>query len=271
MISPYTPEGVLAHRNWQRCSVPFPHVTARSAFTQVYFEALSRAFDSILADGVEDGSNHRRLSHNMVGYDARGLTFPPRYQGPFSLFMSRPWHDMLARLFDAECTGHINCGLHHHDPGSADGWVHNDLNPAYFVDYPAVDGINVVRNKVCNYSYGTDRADLRARQVIRRVAMLLYLGNPSWSPADGGGTGLYSFKDDPVKNPAAVVLPIDNSILAFECTPYSFHSFLSNPRNPRNSLIMWLHCEPRDAFAKWGEGSIVEWPQRAPMAKESAS
>jgi hypothetical protein len=136
------------------------------------------------------------------------------------------------------------------------------LNPAYFVDYPAADGINVVRNSCCNYSYGAIRNGGKTRRVIRRVAMLLYLCNPPWSAGDGGSTGLYACKDDPVNRPAAAVPPINNSILIFECTPYSFHSFISNPKNPRNSLIMWLHCEEDDVLARWGEGNIVEWPPR---------
>jgi hypothetical protein len=262
MNEPHTLEQVLDNRAWERRSYPFPHITAQNVITKKYFAQISDAFKEILRGGLEDGSRRRRLSRSMAGYDAYGMTFPRSYRGPFSLFMSRAWHDMMANLFGVRCTRHINCGIHHHPPGSANGWVHNDLNPAFFVDYPSDDGINVVRHNVCSYAYGTVfQKGARPRQVVRSVAMLLYLCNPQWSPGDGGTTGLYRCKDDPVEQPAAHVPPINNSILLFECTPYSFHSFISNRRHPRNCLIMWLHCEKADVVDRWGEGEIVEWPR----------
>jgi hypothetical protein len=257
----YTLEEVLANRVWERRAYPFPHIVAQTVFTQSYYRKVSDAFNVLLRMGLEEQRCGGRLSRGMLGYDAYGLTFGPEYQGPFSLFMSRPWHDMTAGLFGVACTGHINCGIHHHAVKSADGWVHNDLNPAYFVDYPSDDGINVVRHTVCSYAYGrVFLSGVKPRQVVRSVALLFYLSNPPWSPGDGGETGLYECKDNPVDRPASVIPPINNSILIFQCTPYSFHSFISNRTNPRNCVIMWLHSKKADVEARWGEGKVVEWP-----------
>jgi len=254
---------VLTHRPWWRRSYPFPHIVAHDVFTENFYAQLCDAFNEILSLGFRDRQEGGRLSRSMLGYDAYGLTFSTDYSGPFSLFMSREWHDLLAGLFKAKCTGHVSCGIHHHVTGSAHGWVHNDLNPAYFVDYPSDDGINLVRHDVCNYVHGNGSwVDVKPRVVIRSVAMMFYLCNAPWSPGDGGTTGLYLCKDDAVTKPAVVVPPFNNSLLLFECTPYSYHSFITNRRSPRNSVIMWLHREKACVLAQWGEGKIVEWRTR---------
>jgi hypothetical protein len=251
---------ILDNRAWFNCSVPFPHVTANRVFKSEYFATLKDDYASLLARGLSETPVKNRLSRNIGGYDAYALALPPQYDGPLSIFMSRPWHDMLAGLFEADCTGHINCGIHHHPVGSKNGWVHNDLNPCFFVDYHSPNGINVVRHDLCSYTRGrVFRAGVRPRRLVRRVAMLFYLCNGPWFRGDGGVTGLYGSKDDAVDRPAASVPPIDNSILVFECTPYSFHSFISNPFKPRNCVIMWLHSEVSTIIARWGEGKIVEW------------
>jgi hypothetical protein len=253
---------ILDNRAWNENRIPFPHVTAEAVFKLDYYSILEAEFIKILGSGIVEGRSRARLGRNMRGYDAYGMTFPPDYDGPFSIFMSREFHDMIAELCKAPSTGHINCGLHHHAKGSANGWVHNDLNPAFFVNYPSADGINVPRHNVCSYSRGTVfQTGLTASRVVRSVAILFYLCNPGWSPRDGGFTGLYPCQDDPVGRPTSMVPPENNSILLFECTPWSFHSFIANPGRQRNCLIMWLHRNPEEVNARWGAERIVEWPQ----------
>jgi hypothetical protein len=55
------------------------------------------------------------------------------------------------------------------------------------------------------------------------------------------------------------VPPINNSMLLFECTPYSYHSFISNRRSVRNCLVMWLHRPKEEVTARWGETVIEKW------------
>jgi hypothetical protein len=66
-------------------------------------------------------------------------------------------------------------------------------------------------------------------------------------------TGLYSAADDDIEQPSAFAAPINNSLLVFECTPYSFHGFISNYTKPRNSIVMWLHQTRENAVYKWGD------------------
>ena len=81
-----------------------------------------------------------------------------------------------------------------------------------------------------------------------------------WRPGDGGETALYaSSSDAPVAGPAPTVAPIDNSLVLFECTPYSWHTFLSNRVRPRESLVMWLHRTKQQTIERWGEASIAYW------------
>ncbi|HXY91863.1 MAG TPA: 2OG-Fe(II) oxygenase, partial [Acidimicrobiia bacterium] len=178
--------------------------------------------------------------------------------GPLALFHSRAWHDLIADIMGVDATGDVNISLHHHAPGSASGEVHNDLNPGWFVDNGGVDDISVADPALCGYWFG-ENARGPAYERIRAVAVLLYLANPEWRPGDGGETGLYAAATDPVDRPAAAIPPRNNSLLAFECTPASYHSFLTNRRVRRMSLIMWLHRPKDHVIRRWGEDSIVYW------------
>src|SRR5262249_18313473 len=147
-----------------------------------------------------------------------------------------------ASLFNVTGCGFINGGLHHHAVGSANGKVHSDLSYGWFVDYTSANGIRVSRHDLCRYTDGIAlTSGVKPFELVRAVSMLFYLANPPWQPGDGGETGLYSSPTDDVNAPTATVPPINNSMLIFECTPYSLHSFLSNKRSVRNCVIMWIH------------------------------
>jgi 2OG-Fe(II) oxygenase superfamily len=99
----------------------------------------------------------------------------------------------------------------------------------------------------------------------------LYLCNPDWIEGDGGETGLYGSREDPVDRPIAVVPPINNSLLMFECTPYSYHSFLSNGRSPRNSVIVWLHREKVEVLSRWEKPRLKAAPGQASCCESRVS
>jgi hypothetical protein len=169
---------------------------------------------------------------------------------------------MLARLFGVPATGDVNIGLHHHEPGSANGFPHNDLNPGWFPrDEDANgNGIRLARPDLVEYTTGdVRRPGIVARETVRAVACLIYLNNPPWSRGDGGSTGLYRAPSDPPNSPVAAVAPVNNSLLAFECTPHSYHGFLTNRVHPRDTIVMWLHRERQDAVQRWGQDAIVRY------------
>ena len=253
MRSPYRLDAVLANRRWWWRRRPFPHVTARDVFDAPTYDQIEQAFRDMLK---------AQASGYLSGHDIHGRTLGPEDSGPLALFASHEWHDMLARLLGVEATGDVNCGLHHHEVGSADGFPHNDLNPGWFADYPTDDGIRLARPDLCSYTTGKPvRSGVQPRETVRAAAVLFYVDNPPWSPGEGGNTGLYSSAADPPDRPQAAVPPINNSLLAFQCTPFSYHGFISNRVSPRNSIVMWLHQPKAHAVARWGAESIVQYGQ----------
>ena len=239
---------LLANRRWERRRRPFPHVVATNVFTADACDALAAAFRAELA---------RAGAGYLARHDLHGITLTSD-AGPLGVFASRAWHDLLARLFGVEATGDVSVGLHHHEAGSASGFPHTDLNSAWFPADVGEAPVRLARPDEIEYTTGRAmRPGARGREVVRAVACLFYVNNPGWRPGDGGATGLYASAGDPPTRPVAVVPPVDNSLLAFECTPFSYHGFIGNRVNPRDSVVMWLHRDRTDADRRWGAQSIV--------------
>jgi hypothetical protein len=256
------PAELLANRSWTFRTRPFGHYVALDVFKADFYAQLAAQFQSLLDRGLSDSPAAEKFSRNIKGYDAYALSFSPVLDGPLSIFMSRPWHDMLAGLLRIEATGDVNGGFHHHEPGSASGWPHNDLNPGWFADNRRPDGINVSDHGLCNYYSGlTFKPGVTSRETVRAAAMLFYLSNPAWTAGEGGETGLYVNAGQPIDQPSERAAPINNSLLLFECTPHSYHAFLRNNRRPRNSLIMWLHRSKAEVETRWGRSAITYWPE----------
>jgi hypothetical protein len=251
----------MANRHWIRREKPFPHIVANNVFTSAFYSCLEREFYRQFEQKAPGGLNDPSLK--MSGYDAYGLHFSPTMSGPLSIFVSRAWHDLIASLFHVNGCGLVNAGLHHHVIGSGNGLVHNDLSVGWFMDYPSRSGIRLSRHDLCRYTDGAVfTPGAKPLEVVRAVSMLFYLANSPWAPGDGGETGLYLSSHDRVDYPSARVPPINNSILLFECTPHSYHSFLRNNKSVRNSVIMWIHRSMDDALERWGENALVRFPRK---------
>jgi hypothetical protein len=253
---------ILDNRRWLLSRDPFPHFTAQDVFVKNFYEELEAGFRDALAKGLTSNCGEkRRFANSIKGYAATALSFDPNLSGPFRIFISRAWRDLLANLTGVNATGDVNGGFHHHGVGSVSGSVHNDFNPGWFVDRHNAAGINVSDFDLCDYQSGRTREpNLVGRLTVRAVAMLFYLNNHPWYAGDGGETGLYRSAFDPIEEPTAIIPPLNNSILVFECTPYSYHCFKTNRRSARNCVIIWLHRPIGDAISRWGEASIVQWP-----------
>jgi hypothetical protein len=198
------------------------------------------------------------FTRRIPGYDVTAMPLTRDNAGPFDVFMSRPWHDLLARMFDVEASGEVNVSLHRHAVGSQSGSPHNDLNPGWFVPGETEGEIVVHSPRVCDYRKGASRVGDPAVERMRAVAVIFHLANPSGHTV-GGNTGLYRSRSDPVDRPLVVVPPVNNTLIAFECTPFSYHAFLTNRTNVRNCLVMWLHRPKEYVVDHYGEASIVGW------------
>jgi hypothetical protein len=120
---------LIMNRRWWYRSQPFPHIVAEDVFAPDLAAELVVAFQQFRE------SPEALFTRNMPGYDAFGMQLLPDRCGPFSFFLSRAWHDLIAKVARVEATGDIIASLHHHKEGSASGRVHNDLNPAFFTDH----------------------------------------------------------------------------------------------------------------------------------------
>jgi hypothetical protein len=247
------PRTVIHNRRWWRRERPFPHFVATDVFIKGFHSELSEAFRAVLARGL-----NQSFVRSLRGYDAYIHAFPPEIDAPLSFFISRGWHDLLASMVNVDVTDDVSAALHHHEPRSKDGIVHNDLNPGWFIRRPRSDGMNSATSSWCNYNHG-DPHEQGETPVCRTraIAMLYFLNNGPWRTGLGGECGLYAHRD--AAEAAVKVAPLDNSILVFECTPYSFHRFLSNRAGSRDSIILWLHRDRQHAIDRWGERAIVKW------------
>ncbi|HXW35074.1 MAG TPA: 2OG-Fe(II) oxygenase [Acidimicrobiales bacterium] len=244
---------LLENRRWWVRTDPFRHVIARSVFKENVYRSLEQEYRETLA---ANGKTY------LDGHDLYGETLTADMTGALSVFLSREWHDLLAGFFDVNANCHVACGLHHHDVGSKDGFPHNDMNPGWFARTPdsVLDGVTLPRPDLVRYTDGRVlKPGVRAEETTRAIAAIFYINNQPWRPGYGGSTGLYRSVKDPSKRPATSVPPINNSLLAFECTPFSFHGFIENNRQPRDSIVMWLHQPKDDVIRRWGEHAIIQY------------
>ena len=65
---------------------------------------------------------------------------------------------------------------------------------------------------------------------------------------DGGETGLYSAYQNELPLISRVP-PLNNSLLFFEVTPLSYHSFLA-ANTTRNCFVWWYHTDIKYAFKR---------------------
>lgn len=247
---------LFAHRRWVRRATPFPHVYARDVFVDEFYQRLAADYLRVRRDRLAEFHEVNEL------YSADAISLNKLRNGPLALFGSREWHDLIAGVAGVRGTGDIEGAVHHHPPASPRGWPHSDLAPAWFpgAEPPAADETRLPDNSV-DIQHGEREPGTPARELVRGVAVMFYLANdPSWTAGDGGETALFAHvhgRHDPT--PDLLVPPLNNSMVIFECTPRSWHTFAGNNVHDRNCVVMWLHRPKAEAVRRWGEGHIVEW------------
>ncbi|WP_378735109.1 2OG-Fe(II) oxygenase family protein [Nocardia brasiliensis] len=245
---------LFAHRRWIRRNQPFPHVYARDVFVPEFYQRMTDELTRLRRERPE------LFGKVAADYSADGVRLADLRDGPLGVFVSREWHDLIAGIAGVTATGDIEGSLHHHAPGAPYGWPHNDLNPGWFPgDPPGPDEVRLPDETV-NTKTGERAPGVIARESVRAVAVLFYFGNPGWQPGDGGETALYDNMSEGEKLPElTLVPPLDNSLILFEVTPRTWHTFAGNNTKDRNSLVMWAHRTKDDALQRWGGDRIVYW------------
>ncbi|MBR0899587.1 2OG-Fe(II) oxygenase [Bradyrhizobium tropiciagri] len=249
---------MLSGQRWFEYERPFRHLRATNVFRREIYETLELNFRNTLTEfnvtevGQANNSDSR--------YDAWTMGVTPSTAALFYPFFSREWHDLISNLVGVATTGHIDGGLHHHRVGSANGWIHNDLCVGWFPGPCGATNIVLSDHAGCNYSTGVCRdRHIEPVCVVRSVALIFYLANSDWAPGYGGDTGLYETPFDSIQNASASVPPVNNSLIIFECTPHSYHSFRSNLQIERNCIVLWAHSTVETVSAKFGKASIAKW------------
>lgn len=229
---------------------PFKHVRVPNFLKRETYDAFCEIFNAVLGRGLSESVRHAQFS--LFGeYDAYYWMIPAEIREPLNLLYSLDWKDFFSELFDVPLTGDVVAEFHHHQPGSKNGTPHNDYNLCCFTDERLPNGINPWYYH-CNYN--PERNDMTTGKVfarMRSVAIILYLNNEEWRNEDGGETALYY--TDLNLDRAVLVPPINNTLLAFEVTPHSYHAFRQNVRSDRNSIIMWLHSSVEEKLARHGQ------------------
>lgn len=249
--SPSLARLLTPNNRWQVSTAPFPHLTASDVLEDALYSAIVSQTREILGS---------RAPSHVSGYDADILTLGDDTAFPLAVFLSPDWHDLLARVLRINATGDISVAIHRHPPGSRSGWVHNDLAPGWFVDKDTGGCLNNSSGSGCHYKTGqTESSLIRTREMVRAATLIYYIGNESrWTSEDGGETGLFTSASQIA--PTKEVPPLGNSLLLFECTPFSFHSFRET-RVTRTSIVMWLHRPRHEVTSLWGSEAIVPWRQ----------
>lgn len=239
----------LSSSRWLVRTHPFPHVVADDVFPLSIYERLVAAFRR----RFEQAEAEQRVTHTR-NYQADIVALREQDRHEFPVLLDRAWHDLLARTAGTAHSGEIDGALHRHAVGSASGWVHTDFMASWF-DSAAAPGEALVAGRVRGGGAGPASPCVAPVERVRALAMILFLDN-HWSEGRGGETGLYRHAHQAVDQPDVRIAPRNNSLLAFECTPHSYHSFLTNTHHPRHSIILWLHRGREATVAKWGTARV---------------
>jgi hypothetical protein len=233
---------VLANRRWTLRRKPFRHIVARHVFHEEAYRSIVKSFESSIKDPV---MMHYNEQHDFIGGPLTADT-----HGPLSLFLSPRFHAIFIRAFNLDYNGLASAGLHRHLPGSRSGFPHNDISP---------EQLGAPGSAIETVPDGDPLGQAsKSGKSVRAAAILFYLNNDAWQVTDGGGTGLYRHWSNPVDDPVVLAPPCGNTILAFECSPYSYHSFTFNNRQ-RDSVIVFLHRSLDSYLQQWGVDGIMQY------------
>ena len=195
----------------------------------------------------------------IADYDAVVLPFKEHDKETLSPLLDADWLKLISRAMRLDTMLEIDGALHSHPPGSRSGWIHNDYNPGWFTRAGESGEVYINSERECDYKTGkVASSEVSPICRMRYLTLIYFLDNPAWSPGMGGETGIYLSQAQSVEDADILVPPLNNTLLAFECTPHSWHSFRQTSF-PRNSITLWLHREFERAKEQWPHHEPVYW------------
>jgi hypothetical protein len=227
---------------------PFRHFRGTNVLPPGRYEVTASKFREILALP----SNFRRS--RFKNYDAQIMPIENDLPASFPDLFSATAISFLHRVVGIPFQPRVVAAIHSSPPNSRSGWIHTDYLPVWFDDNAVSPGeVAFMTEMMCDYTGRPTPHFAPRREYARAATMIYYLCNDDWSPADGGQTGLYPAERGELEQSSILIAPINNSCLIFECSPHSYHRFMTNPGRRRNSFILWLHLSAEDADRRWGK------------------
>ncbi len=249
-INPITAK--LKHKSTE----PFSMYMFENFFSEEIYSLLCEELNKKLQLGLADKMAHDRFGRSEATIKTDGVPnrygayihrFSPDQIGPFSIFYSKIFFDFFQNILSFPLSPHIIGSVHHHKINSPSGWVHNDYHFCNFPWRPNAEGMNPFADG-CQYQYGYDTRP-EIMKCFRSLAILYYFGNKEWKSGEGGETAFFKSV-----NPDSVFLkspPINNNLVAFECSPASWHAYSTNLVSERNAAVFWFHSEPYVALQRF--------------------
>ncbi|MFI0790432.1 2OG-Fe(II) oxygenase [Streptomyces lydicus] len=238
--------------DWWCYRTPFRHWRASDVLDEARYKAVASVFRTTIANSAGRYAGTHGLSAGTSNYDAQIFPIGTSTATAFHPFFSDEWIRSLHRLLAVPETHRIDAALHSSPPGSRTGWIHNDFCSGWFDEATASSGLAFANRAGCDYFTGRSRNEsARPKEYVRAATLIYYLCNDGWSEGDGGETGFYGAGQQHDRTSVALVPPLNNTLLLFECSPHSYHRFVTNPRRRRNSIILWLHTTVNDAQSRW--------------------
>lgn len=244
---------------------PFPHVHIQNFFKEDFYRQICNQFKTVLATGIVEA--HEPWSPNKFhkipyGYDAAYWQPPPDVGLPIKQLFQSVWIDFFSSMFGVPLTKNISLTFHCQLKDSKPFAAHNDY---CYVGMPKLeDQDDRVRQFYFENPYfitGSQEArEMDVSLQMRSVVGLFYLENPKYLAGNGGETGLYrSYEDYTQDNPVKKIPPLSNSMLIFETTPHSFHTYLPNKAKYRNTMLFWLHSDAQLKIKRFKGALPVEY------------
>ncbi len=237
--------------NGQVLNSPYPHVVLDDFFHIEQHDRICEYFKKLEAEGKHEEFNPAYLSR-FPGYDAYCWVFEPDVPEPLDVFYSKGLRNHFAQMFDVALSEEVVTEFHHHEVGSKSDCWHNDYNLAYFAEKENSEAEMNPWYFQTNYMGNLHNIATSALERYRAMTLIYYFGDRDWKEGDGGETGIGLNVKGEVMSYSKVA-PHANRMLAFICSPFSYHRFLKNNRSVRNTVILWYHTEVEKGIKKYGE------------------
>lgn len=215
---------------------PYHHVVISNIFKSEVYEEICDIFPALIAKCSGPYGKSKNATSQYEAYIASINLKDCTNNHYLSILISDYLKKFLSNLFNIQTNQYIASSAHWHMAPSKSGFIHRDFAVCSFKS-----SSNIMMSDQYEYTDDSDTNDESIVKTMRSLVFLYYLNNPSnLDDYIGGGTGIYTnFNSTLIKE----VRPRNNSLLAFEITPKSYHAYVGANFN-RSAIVQWYHSSP---------------------------